>query len=262
MVGVGHRNRRLRSLDRRQFPRRIHYNVDMDKACRVDGCPQPVRVIKESLCGRHYERLRRHGDPEAWKKPRRPICSVDGCEFRAVGHGLCDLHYRRRRRYGTTDAPPARPTVCAAAAAVAVAAFSLCERHYRRNKKGQGDRYCRRCGKQLDPNIHWSLQYCDDSCRKQEEAIKRREMHRTRWLRRYGLTPTQFEDLLAAQGGRCAICRTDQIPKRGSWHVDHEHTTCKVRGILCHGCNVALGHFNDDPVRLRAAAAYVEAYMI
>jgi len=55
------------------------------------------------------------------------------------------------------------------------------------------------------------------------------------------------------QRGRCAICRnTLDRP-----HVDHDHETGKVRGILCPNCNVGLGHFASDPVRLRRAIAYV-----
>lgn len=74
----------------------------------------------------------------------------------------------------------------------------------------------------------------------------------------YGLTLEAFDDLLRAQNGECAICRTTTPGGRGSWHVDHCHQTNRVRGVLCAGCNVGLGHMQDDPVRLRAAAAYLE----
>lgn len=226
--------------------------------CRVPGCGRPIKVLKESLCGLHYARLRRHGDPEAWKKPVRPECSVDGCTLRAVGHGLCDMHYRRLRRHGVTDDPAPRPTICAVAGCGGpVSASALCDRHYRRAKKGQGDRHCRLCGAVLDPNSYAGAAFCDDTCRKQDQVLKRRENHREVWLRRYGLTVEQFDALLEQQSGGCAICRTTTVPTRGNWHVDHCHETGRVRGILCHGCNVALGHLKDRIDLLEAAIAYL-----
>jgi hypothetical protein len=77
----------------------------------------------------------------------------------------------------------------------------------------------------------------------------------------YGITPEQYSGMLAAQGGRCAVCRSDQWPGKGSSpHVDHDHATGKVRALLCTNCNNGLGSFGDDPARLRAAAAYLEAH--
>lgn len=73
----------------------------------------------------------------------------------------------------------------------------------------------------------------------------------------YGLEPGQYDAMLAAQDGRCAICRTDAPGGRGSWHVDHEHATGRVRGLLCHRCNLMLGNAQDDPARLRAAVEYL-----
>ncbi len=56
-------------------------------------------------------------------------------------------------------------------------------------------------------------------------------------------------------GAKCAICGFG-----GSLKVDHEHTSGKIRGVLCHNCNVAIGHMRDDPTRLRAAAQYLELH--
>lgn len=77
---------------------------------------------------------------------------------------------------------------------------------------------------------------------------------------RYGVGDSEIEALLGAQGHRCAVCRRSVNEVRGKhkWNVDHDHTTGAVRGILCWGCNVGLGSFNDDPARLRAAADYLE----
>lgn len=67
-----------------------------------------------------------------------------------------------------------------------------------------------------------------------------------------------FLALLARQGGKCAICGTDRPGGRGTFHVDHDHATGKVRALLCNACNTGLGAFRDDPVRLRAAADYLD----
>ncbi len=61
----------------------------------------------------------------------------------------------------------------------------------------------------------------------------------TQRLRLYGLTPERHAQMLLEQGGRCAMPGCDAAPK----HVDHDHATGKVRALLCHGCNIGLGHF-------------------
>lgn len=226
--------------------------------CKVEGCDRVVKVKKEALCGKHYARLRRHGDPLAWKRPKRPVCSVDGCEHRAAAKGLCDTHYRRLRRYGSTDKPE-RPTVCAVDGCDrGVASRGLCDKHYRRHVAGtDGDKRCVFCGKVIDPAHHRRRVYCSSECGKKALSLRQRETNRETQLKRYGLTPDGFDAMLAGQGGACAIC-SGQVTARG-WHVDHCHETGTVRGILCHQCNVGLGHFKDDPVRLAAAIAYLEA---
>lgn len=78
-------------------------------------------------------------------------------------------------------------------------------------------------------------------------------------LARYGLTVEEYEALLAAQGGRCAICETDTPAKHGSWCIDHCHGSSEVRGLLCVRCNAGLGHFDDSPAFLLAAERYIQA---
>lgn len=76
--------------------------------------------------------------------------------------------------------------------------------------------------------------------------------------RRFGMSAEQFDALLAAQGGRCALCQRFEPGGRwGRFHVDHCHQTGQIRGILCHGCNVALGALGDDIEGLTRALRYV-----
>ena len=71
--------------------------------------------------------------------------------------------------------------------------------------------------------------------------------------RRYGIGADDFDRMVADQGGVCLICERPD-PE----HVDHDHVTGKVRGILCFNCNGGLGQFKDDIDALLAAAAYLE----
>lgn len=78
---------------------------------------------------------------------------------------------------------------------------------------------------------------------------------RVNLMRNYGMTIEDFDALLEAQGGRCAICGTD-TPNGRNWHVDHNHDTGKVRGILCSSCNLGIG-FLSTPERLAQATQYL-----
>lgn len=75
--------------------------------------------------------------------------------------------------------------------------------------------------------------------------------HNMRYL--HGLTPEGFAAMLIEQSGRCAICAEPTTMP----HVDHDHATGRIRGLLCQGCNLGIGHLQDDPARLRAAADYL-----
>lgn len=79
-----------------------------------------------------------------------------------------------------------------------------------------------------------------------------------RWYEKWGLTQEGYDALLESQGGVCAIC---ERPARGglmdhSLHVDHDHETGEVRGLLCRSCNTAL-HLLDDPAKRERALAYL-----
>lgn len=70
--------------------------------------------------------------------------------------------------------------------------------------------------------------------------------------RRYGITAEHFDRMLADQEGVCAICR--EAPAE---HVDHDHETERVRGLLCFNCNGALGQFRDRTELMLRAVAYL-----
>jgi hypothetical protein len=73
----------------------------------------------------------------------------------------------------------------------------------------------------------------------------------------YGLSEQDYWRMLVAQNNACKICKQSFDEKRKP-HIDHDHQTGKVRGILCPQCNHGLGLFEDNPLFLRAAADYLE----
>lgn len=84
---------------------------------------------------------------------------------------------------------------------------------------------------------------------------KRLNALRSRLMVLYGLSLEKFEGLFEAQQGRCAICKREQ-----KLFVDHNHTTKKVRALLCARCNFGIGHFSESPELLRFAADYLEQH--
>ncbi len=75
-----------------------------------------------------------------------------------------------------------------------------------------------------------------------------------RYLKRHGLTLADYDEMFRLQDGRCAICRCGSSKRL---HVDHNHETGLVRGLLCYLCNTMLGNSKDQPGILEAAASYL-----
>lgn len=93
------------------------------------------------------------------------------------------------------------------------------------------------------------------------------ETHKEEYYRRerninlryeYGITMADYDRMMAEQGNACQICRVHISKVKQTFCVDHVHGSKKVRGLLCHACNVSLGLFKDNPVVLRRAADYLE----
>ena len=79
-------------------------------------------------------------------------------------------------------------------------------------------------------------------------------------MHRYGITVDEYDSMYEEQQGRCAICIADIEQVSKSTHVDHDHATLEVRGLLCQQCNVMLGHSRDIPEVLERAADYLRKY--
>lgn len=85
------------------------------------------------------------------------------------------------------------------------------------------------------------------------------ERRQAKRLYYYGISRASFNSILDEQGGVCGVCKKSHWGGRhGTPHVDHDHKTGRVRGILCQKCNIALGMVDDNPSIARSLANYLE----
>lgn len=168
-------------------------------------------------------------------------CTVPGCGRTHSAKGYCNTHYASYRRGRPLGAIKAQTKPLA--------------------RDAHGNKQCANC-REWQPVDQYATSTknadgLDSRCRRCWRAAF--------LLSLYGITIEQYEALLAAQGGVCAICGGVSTDGK-SLHVDHDHNCCNtrpacgacVRGLLCDLCNRAIGSMQDDPARLRAAAAYLE----
>jgi hypothetical protein len=98
--------------------------------------------------------------------------------------------------------------------------------------------------------------FAANQARYRSDGRKKASDRRSYLKRKYGITPAQYDQMLAVQGGVCAIC--GRKPRSDiSLHVDHDHETGQRRGLLCFKCNNALGDFRDDIKQLERAVTYL-----
>mgnify|MGYP001563279272 CR=1 FL=1 len=74
----------------------------------------------------------------------------------------------------------------------------------------------------------------------------------------YGLEPGEYAYLLEKQNGKCAICLSSDPKGKGAFHVDHCHDTHRIRGLLCHHCNLGIGQFKHREDFLLRAIDYLK----
>lgn len=186
-------------------------------------------------------------------------CTEDGCTKRRVARGLCRADYQRRQKAGTLP-PRERAVVRHALTDISPmqskATCSICG-------PGAGIKFRKRWKNdtELDPRgkpecrgLRFNARNPDGSL-KYKKAPTSRGDRRAQGLRRYGISRTDYERMLAHQAGGCAIClKTPNEPLC----VDHCHQTGQVRGLLCRRCNLGLGHFSDDLDRLARASTYLK----
>jgi hypothetical protein len=142
-----------------------------------------------------------------------------------------------------------------------------CGKPFSRKKPSQSG-LCSRCWRQVPEKRNAYLSQYREKNRerlrayaaawRREQRAKDPERARAaqRKRRDYGVNRARYDAMVEAQGGRCAICKTPN-PKRKWWCVDYDHETGRVRGLLCHRCNLMLGNMEDNVEWLLSAAAYL-----
>lgn len=252
-------------------------------------CSKETRKLVTGLCRACYYRKRNTGALEY--QGGRKLCSAPNCNNAIHGHGLCGKHLSRVLKTGTVSDPFRR------GAKTTHPLYGNWSWMGRRAKKGIGrdDRWqnfwnfvddvgsapsaCHRLyRKQPDKpygpnNFVWKERILDEiesldradyqRAWRRAYEIKNPRYFKNQYLKRYGITIDQYEQMLAVQNNLCAICKQPEQsdhPTQGKFAlaVDHCHVTNNVRGLLCSNCNRTLGLMRDAPNLLRAAAEYLE----
>lgn len=247
----------------------------MTSTCSIDGCDRSS--IAKGLCPSHYNSARlarmraerrnvdrlcaRCSESIAGMSPAAIYCS-DACKESAYAE-------RKRRdvlerRTGRTCRQCGGP-IAVTSSTKAITCSRKCSLAYQnrlRAERAAARREqppCVECGSPIDKGVRLR-KFCSPQCKSNAHGrIWRATKPHYMRMHLYGVSQQQYEAMLAEQGGLCAVCRTDEWGGRhGVPHVDHDHSTGAVRGLLCDNCNQGLGRFGDDPTRLRAAAEYLE----
>lgn len=138
----------------------------------------------------------------------------------------------------------------------------LLEFYAHRSTKDKRATYCKVCAKVKDrerrAQDHEGYKQYLREWREMNREQQKRSMRNWR-LKVYGLTPDDYIDMYEQQEGKCLLCGESGETFGGRrLHIDHDHETGKVRGLLCGLCNAGIGMLKDSPDLLRLAASYIE----
>lgn len=108
----------------------------------------------------------------------------------------------------------------------------------------------------------WRLKHIDHIKKYSKETYNKYKLkHRNKHLmKKFGITNEQYEEMLKAQDGKCAICKTTETGQYQYFSIDHNHKTNKIRELLCMSCNTILGHVKENKESLLQAIAYLEKH--
>lgn len=107
-------------------------------------------------------------------------------------------------------------------------------------------------------NTH--CQKCDRDRAREYYRNNSERLRTAKTFRVRGISPVVFEEMRQNCNDQCSICKCHKPQGRGAWHIDHDHDTGKVRGLLCSNCNTALGLVRDSIPVLKGMIAYLEEH--
>ena len=199
----------------------------MDTECDYPPCTDPATIAGK--CATHYHRANRGAPLDGTRKNAAATCDwpgPGGCTNKATVKGRCQSH----------KVKPQRGPI--------------------------GGRVCQYvpCSKPIDPARKSNAQFCDVKCKQAVRIADGRAAKASAesyFRTTYGMSR---QDALDRFGDTCKICGCkdgEAGGRHGVLHIDHCHTTGRVRGMLCDRCNTGLGKFRDDPALLRKAADYL-----
>lgn len=245
--------------------------------CSVLNCT--AKSTKRGMCDSHYQ---------AWRKTQTPLCVIPQCKSHSRGkkYGLCQKHEFRYRKHGSTTPP--RPADWGSRREHPLYELYISRRrHGARDMciewredfwgfvEGVGEKPAGHTLRRKDTtlplgpgNWYWKESFSNKNKSEYQKKWRERNPRRAKSndLRRsYGITLEDYEALLEAQNGVCAICGDPEKTKDKDggprkMPVDHDHETGVIRGLLCTPCNRALGMLKDDVKVLRRAIVYITSH--
>lgn len=201
------------------------------------------------------------------------LCGFSECSNKVLSRGLCSKHYVSEKRAGTLSNWGLRPkkkwvdanglpVKCAGPCENPASVKGYCHTHYQQNLRGAE---LTEIGLMLPCPISW----CERKRAPKGEFCK--VCNQLRW--RYSLTRDETLHILESKPLGCANPGCDS--KDTNLHLDHDHACCPpggfekrtrvscgrcVRGWLCHGCNTALGHLQENPRRIEGLLALLKGF--
>lgn len=188
----------------------------------------------------------------SWQPRRKycPDCALTVKRRQALAH-----YYAGRRKQG---APLSGDTVDAAC--------QYCSRKFSHVLRKRLRTVCDECNRRLSgqARARWAKEHPERVAEiKKRSREKNPPDQSSGRFRKYGVTREWHDKQLARQDGKCAnkACgRSEPGGRHGAWHIDHDHATGVVRGLLCNGCNIAIGFTRDDVDVLTGLAAYLKQH--